>query len=101
MLNVLGVTNQARPELEDDSVLDHWLEDSGRRTHSAEWVASLYAQSPPPPKSPAPQRKPYITQPELLALFAAAVVAYGLQYFLHVELTIASIRGVIVFVGLK
>ena len=93
------MTNQGRPGLEDESVLDHWLEDSGRRTHSAEWVASLYAQSPL--KSPAPQRKRYITQPELLCLFAAAVFAYGMQYFIGVELTIASMRGVIVFVGLK
>ena len=95
------MTNQGTRELQDDSVLDHWLEDSGRRTHSAEWVASLYAQSSTPLKSAAAQRKRYIKQPELLWLFAAAVLAYGLHYFIGVELTIASMRGVIVFVGLK
>ena len=93
--------NLVKPDPQAHSVLDHWLEDSGRRKHSAEWVASLYAQRPTPLKAPAPEPKRYVTQPELLALFVAAVLAYALQYFISVELTIASIRGLIVFVGHK
>lgn len=89
------------PEHDRDYRLDHWLEDSGRRKHSAEWVVGLYAQAPIPPATSSRQRRHYITQPGLLLLFATAALAFAMHDFIEVQLAIASLRRVIVFVALK
>ena len=81
--------------------IEHWLEDSGRRTHNAEWVSSLYAGAASPPTPATPPRRQYVAQPELLVLFAAAASAYAVQYFIEVKLAIGSLGGVLVFVALK
>lgn len=90
-----------KPEKSDWGVLDHWVEESGRRKHSAEWVASLYAATESPPADPARARKRHIRQPALLLLFAMAAFVYGTYRFIEVELAIASLRRVIVFIALK
>ena len=90
-----------KSEKNDWGVLDHWAEESGRRKHSAEWVASLYANAEVPPADSAPARDRYIRQPILLALFAMAAFAYGMYRFIEVELAIASLSRLIVFVALK
>lgn len=89
------------PEHDRDCHLDHWLEDSGRRKHSAEWVVGLYAQAPIPPATSSRQRGRYITQPGLLLLFATAALTFAMRDFIEVQLAIASLRRVIVFVALK
>ena len=84
----------------DWAALDHWLEDSGRRKHSADWVASLYAGAPSP-ASAAPTQRPRRPKTALLSLFAMATLAYEMYYFIEVEIAIASLRRVIVFIALK
>ena len=89
-----------KPEKDDWGVLDHWVEESGRRKHSAEWVASLYSNAKAPPADTA-ARERYVRQPVLLSLFAMAAFVYGAYRFIEVELTIASLQRLIVFVALK
>ncbi len=90
-----------KSEKNDWGVLDHWVEESGRRKHSAEWVASLYTKTDDPPADSSAASNPYIRQPILLSLFALAAFAYGAYRYVEVELTIASLQRLIVFVALK
>jgi len=87
----------------DSGDLVHWLEDSGRRKHDAEWVSSLYAEKPHKPSSVAgshPDHGVRIAQPGLLCLFAIAALTYATYYFLEVELTIALLPAIVVFIAL-
>lgn len=78
--------------------LDDWLADSGRRKHSAEWVAKLFAQTHSRVTPELPRRR-YLTQPGLLFLFGTAELAYATLYFIEVQLAIAALPRVIVFVS--
>jgi hypothetical protein len=86
----------ASEQEEEPPELARWLQESGRRKYNPAWVESLYAQVPSPV---APKRRRYITQPELLSLFAMAALAYLLYYFTDVRLEILAMHRIVVFVG--
>lgn len=101
MKDHLDMPTEKNAEKNDWGVLDHWVEESGRRKHSAEWVASLYANAEGPPADADATLNRYIRQPILLSLFAMAALSYGAYRFIEVELAIASLQRLIVFVALK
>lgn len=82
--------------------IDHWLEESGRRKHSVEWVASLYARNKVPPEDQidGPGHR-HLRQPGLVLLFGVAAVAYATQYFIEIQLAISALPRLIVFIAPK
>ena len=83
----------SEPEGED---LARWLEESGRRKINRAWLEQLATK--PSSKQEPPKRR-WITQPELLFLFALAAVSYLLYYFTEVHLQILALPSIVIFVS--
>jgi len=82
----------SEPEGED---LTRWLQESGRRKINR---ASLEQLATKPSTKQEPPKRRWITQPELLFLFALAAVSYLLYYFIEVHLQILALPSIVVFV---
>jgi len=88
-------------ETENYGDIDHWLEESGRRRHSAEWVESLYTPTKVLLERRIARPRLYVRQPGLLLLFAVAAMAYAILYFMEVQLAMTALPKIIVFVALQ
>lgn len=85
---------QAPPTAEDWEDLAHWLEESGRRKAVADWVErERHGHEPRDPPRRSSESKPH-----MLLLLALAAASFLLYYYMDVELQIALLPYVIVFI---
>ena len=88
---------------EEEIEVTRWLEESGRRRVNKEWLQKVTEPASVPDISPEtrlqdPPSGKYLTRPSALCLLGLTAMSYLGYFFADVELQIASMRSMVVFV---